>query len=384
MGFIKNCTVAAAVLAMSAGGVWGQQVGDPDDTQVTKRNTGAGTTAAEFLLLGAGARSMALGPAYTAMSRDVEGLGYNPAVLSLLPGAEFSATIMPYFADTRYLWAGVAMPIMGGEYGIGLQIANFGFSDAPVYTEQDQENESQLTYGVSQTVVGLSFAHSFIDRFSGGVTLKLINDQLGRASAFGAALDIGTNYHAELAGRPISMAFVIQNLGTGLKHSGQGMDFNAFPESPDPAFPVQGLDPAPARFEAQTSTIPVVFRVGVAYDVVSAATNRLTLGGEFSEQYNNAPSFGFSGEFAWTPTDMPVAAALRGSYAYQPDNSLSSEEARDYAGATNPDSEGLDGLAVGGGLNFNVSNYLIKADYTWRHFGVLGSRNVFTVGIGWR
>jgi hypothetical protein len=83
------------------------------------------------------------------------------------------------------------------------------------------------------------------------------------------------------------MAFVIQNLGTGLKHSGQGMDFNAFPESPDPAFPVQGLDPAPARFEAQSRSIPVVFRVGVAYDVLSSAANRLTLGGEFNEYYNN-------------------------------------------------------------------------------------------------
>jgi hypothetical protein len=216
------------------------------------------------------------------------------------------------------------------------------------------------------------------------VTLKLINDQLGRASAFAAAVDIGTNYHAELAGRPISMAFVIQNLGTGLKHSGQGLDFNAFPENPDPSFPVQGLDPAPARFEAQSSQIPVVFRFGVAYDVVSATSNRLTLGGEFTENYNNAPSFGFSSEFAWTPADLPVAAALRGSYAYQPDNELSSQEAQDFAGSTTADNEGLDGLAIGGGLNFNVSDYVVKADYAWRHFGVLGSRNVFSVGIGWR
>ena len=216
MRFLRNCTMAALLVAVGAGGLQAQSGATPDDdgTQVTKRNTGAGTTAAEFLLLGAGARGMALGPAYSAMTRDVESLFYNPAALSLLPGAELGMTIMPYFADTRYLWAGAALPLAGGEYGIGVSVANFGFSGAPVYTETDQENESQLTYGVSQTVVGLSFAHSFIDRFSGGVTLKLINDQLGRASAFAAAVDIGTNYHAELAGRPISMAFVIQNLGS--------------------------------------------------------------------------------------------------------------------------------------------------------------------------
>ncbi|HSJ32945.1 MAG TPA: PorV/PorQ family protein [Longimicrobiales bacterium] len=386
MRFIRNCTLAAMLMAIGAGGLQAQSGATPDDdgTQVTKRNTGAGTTAAEFLLLGAGAKGMALGPAYSAMTRDVESLFYNPAALSLMPGAEVAMTVMPYFADTRYLWAGAALPLAGGEYGIGLSVGNFGFNGAPVYTEDDQENASQQTYSVNQTVVGLSFAHSFIDRFSGGITLKLINDQLGSTSAFGAAVDVGTNYHAELAGRPISMAFVIQNLGTGLKHSGSGLDFNAFPETEDPSFPTQGLDPAPARFEAHEWQLPVVFRFGVAYDVVSAATNRVTLCGYFNEHYNNAPSFGLSGEFAWTPADVPVSAALRGSYAYQPDNDLSSQEEVDFASSTSVDNEGLDGLAIGGGLNFNLSDYAVKADYAWRHFGVLGSRNVFSVGIGWR
>ena len=381
MRFWKSCTTGVVMLALAAGGAQAQ---DDPNLQVEKKNTGAGTTSAEFLLLGAGARGMALGPAFSAMTRDVESLYYNPASLSLMEGLEAGVTVMPYFADTRYLWAGVALPLAGGEYGFGLSIANYGFSDAPVYTEVDQENESQITYNVSETVVGLSFAHSFIDRFSGGFTLKLISDKLGSASAFGAALDIGTNYHAELAGRPISMAFLIQNLGTTLKHSGTGMEFDAIPTSPDPNFPVQGVDPVPARFQAQSSAIPVVFRVGVAYDVVSAATNRLTLGGEFNEHYNNSPAFGFSGEWAWTPADLPVAAALRGSYAYQPDNNLSGEEERNYAGATSVDDAGLDGLAVGGGLQFNISDYQVRTDYAWRHFGVLGSRNVFSVNIGWR
>jgi hypothetical protein len=301
-----------------------------------------------------------------------------------MEGMEGSLSVMPYFADTRYLWVGWAMPLAGGEYGLGFSVSNYGFSDAPVYTEADQENESQTTYDVNETVFGISFAHSFIDRFSGGFTLKLIADQLGQSRAVGAALDIGTHYHAELGGRPISMAFVIQNLGTTLKHSGAGMDIEAFPETPDPSFPVQGVDPVPARFEAQNSPLPVVFRVGVAYDAVSSATNRLTLGGEFNEHYNNSPAFGFSGEFAWSPADMPVAAALRGSYAWQPDNNLSGEEEADFAGSTSVDNEGLDGLTLGGGLRFNVSSYQLMADYAWRHFGVLGSRNVFSVSVGWR
>jgi hypothetical protein len=382
MRFLKQGAIVALAL-FAAAPLSAQE--DVPTIELKKENTGAGTTAAEFMLLGAGARGMALAPAYSAIARDVEALFYNPAGVSLMPGMEVGVTVMPYFADTRYLWAGVATPISGGEYGIGLSIANFGFSSAPVYTEDDEENARQFTYNVSETVVGLSFAHSFIDRFSGGFTLKLINDRLAQTSATGFGLDIGTNYHAELGGRPISMAFVIQNLGSNLKHSGPGLDFSANPPSEDESFPPATLDPEAARFESQASALPVVFRVGAAYDVVSSASNRLTVMGEFNDVYNSSASFGGGAEFAWTPESKPISAALRGSYAYQPDNNFSGEEETQFAGATSVDNEGLDGLSLGAGLGWNVSeSYRLKADYAWRHFGVLGSRNVFTLGIGWR
>jgi hypothetical protein len=353
--------------------------------EVGRENTGAGTTAAEFLLMGAGARGMAVGPAFAALSRDVESLYYNPAGLPLMDGLQFGFTMMPYFADTNYLWAGLALPLGGGEYGFGIAITNFGFSNAPIYDETDQENESELTYSVAQTAIGLSFAHAFIDRFSGGFTVKFISDKLGQASATGFAFDVGTNYHAEFAGRPISLAFVIQNLGTTLQHSGAGLDFVQFPESPDPDFPTQPVDPSPARFQAQNSAIPVVFRVSAAYDVVSSPANRLTMLGEFNEQYNNKASFGFGSEFAWTPEEAPVSAALRASYAYQPDNSLSDLEEEQYEGYTDVDGAGLDGLTLGAGLGYNLGeSSRINVDYAWRNFGVLGARSVFTVGLGWR
>ena len=353
--------------------------------QLVKDNSGVGTTSAEFLLMGAGARGMALGPAFAALSRDVESLYYNPASLPLMEGAEARFTLMPYFADTNYLWAGVALPLRGGEYGFGVSIANFGFSGQPVYTEIDQDNESQLTYGVSETVIGLSFARAFIDRFSGGFTVKMISDQLGQTTALGFALDIGTNYHAELAGKPISMSFVIQNLGSGLKHSGSGLDFNSFAQSEDPNFPVQGVDASPARFEAADAPLPVAFRVGLAYDLVSSAANRLSLLGEFNEFYNNDPSFGVASEYEWSPAESPLSVALRGSYAYQPDNALSTREEADFGNAaTTVTDEGLDGMTVGGGMRYRFAGYEARADYAYRHFGVLGSRNVFTFGFGWR
>ena len=383
MNFLNQGAIASLALA-AAMPLSAQE--DVPTVELQKRNTGAGTTAAEFLLMGAGARGMALGSSYAALTRDVEALYYNPGALSLLPGLEAGVTVMPYFADTRYIWAGIGLPIAGGEYGIGLSIANFGFGSSPVYTEQFPENEQEFTYAVNETVIGLSFAHSFIDRFSGGVTAKVISDNLGKTSATAFAFDIGTNYHAELMGRPISMAFVIQNLGTSLQHTGTGLNFDAFPNSDDDAFPSQALDPEAAAFRTQASALPVVFRFGTAYDVLASASSRLTIMGEFNEQYNSSASFGLGSEFAWTPESGPLSAALRGSYSHQPDNNLSGQETTDFAGATNvDDDEKLDGLALGAGIGLNMGeSYRMKVDYAWRNFGVLGAKNVFTVSLGWR
>jgi hypothetical protein len=100
--------------------------------------------------------------------------------------------------------------------------------------------------------------------------------------------------------------------------------------------------------------------------------------------YNNDPSFGFASEYEWAPQEGPLAVALRGSYAYQPDNAIASSEEDDFGGRTSVQDEAMDGMVFGGGLRYRFAGYEARADYAYRHFGVLGSRNVFTFGFGWR
>lgn len=370
--------LAVAFLALAAGPVDAQ-------IQIPEENTNIGTASAEFLLMGAGARGMALGGSYTALARDVEALYYNPAGLPMMEtGLQGMVTVMPYFADTDYFWTGFAFPFESGTYAIGLSLGNFGFGNQPIYTETDPEGTSGRTYDVSETFVGLSFAHAFIDRFTGGVTVKYIQDNLGDATAQAFAVDVGTNFHTEFAGRPIAFAVVIQNLGSQLEHSGSGLDFTAFPPSDDPDAPVANVDPAPARFRAQSFPLPTTFRVGLVYDVLSAQANRVTLGGEFNEQNNTDPSWGFMGEYEWDPPDGPISAALRGSYSYQPDNSLSAQEEAAIGPSLDADNKDLDGLALGGGLKYRFANYEARVDYTYRHFGFLGDVNVFSFAFALR
>ncbi len=356
------------------------------DAQVSipEENTNVGTSSAEFLSLGAGARGMALGGSFSALVRDVEALYYNPAGLPLMENRlQGLFTVMPYFADTEYFWLGVASPFADGQYAVGLSLGSFNFGDQPIFTEADPDGTSGQTYSVNQTYVGLSFAHAFIDRFTGGVTAKFISDNLADVTATAFAIDIGANFHAELGGRPVAFSVVIQNLGTELEHSGSGLDFTAFP-TPEGDDPVANVDPSPARFRAQAFPLPTVFRAGLAYDAISAAPSRLTLLGEFTESNNARSSWSFAGEYEWNQPDGPLAAALRGSYSYQRDNFFSSEEEARFAGQTSQDDRSLDGLALGGGITYRLSNYEARLDYTYRHFGILGSRDAFTFAFALR
>jgi hypothetical protein len=301
-----------------------------------------------------------------------------------MDGAEAIVTIMPYFADTDYYWTGLAFPFGDGDYGFGVFLGHFGFSDQPIFTEIDEQGLSGEFYGVSETVAGISFAHAFIDRFSAGITIKLISDDLATGALAGAsastvAFDMGVNFHSELGNKPIALSFVIQNLGGSLKHAGDALRFRDFDGSTaNDALPDQRVDPIFAEIVTDGFPLPRLFRAGLSYDLVSTDAMRFSLLSEFVEPNNTNPYFGFGGEFEWTSDVSPVGAALRGSYTTQPDNN------DDFALGLAAENSSKDGIGVGGGIFYHLSNqYRINFDYAYRHFGTLGSVDVFSLTFGW-
>lgn len=385
MRLLSRMAIAFTAMIALPGLLQAQVETDPDNpVQIPSDNTAFGGSSAEFLEFGAGARGMALGGAFGTIVDDVSALHYNPAGLTAMGGAEAAVTIMPYFADTDYYWAGMAFPFSDGDFGFGVHLGHFGFSDQPIYTESDEQGTSGELYGVSQTVVGLSFAHAFIDRFSAGGTVKFISDDLatgalGGASASTVAFDLGVNFHSELGDRPIALSFVVQNLGGTLSHGGDALRFrdiggSAGSEQGD--IPDQRIDPPFAEILADGFPLPRLFRAGLSYDVISGDNTRLSLLGEFIESNNTEPRFGFGGEFEWLSEDSPIGASLRGSYQTQPDN--------DDLGGLEADNESLDGLGIGGGIFYRVAErYRIQFDYAYRHYGVLGSADAFSLTFGW-
>lgn len=343
-------------------------------------NTAYGSTTAEFLLLGANARGTALGGSYVSMATEVGGVNANPAAIALMtrPGAQFSQ--LNYVADTKLNWGAVAFPFGGGSKAFGVQLGTFGFSGQPVYTVANPEGTGEA-YDVSETFAAITFAQNFSDRFSVGLTAKGVFDQLGQASGSAMAIDFGTHFHSNLSGKPIRFAFTLSNLGTKMSYDGDKIRTTA-PREPLPDEDPITEEPQPVVYRTTGFSLPTVFRVGLAYDVLAGANSRVTVMGEFNQANSNKAGFGFGAELAANRLGgSDFGLAVRGSYTATPSNSYETDFFG--VGVTKESDEKKQGLAIGGGLVYQTPSFTLGFDYAWKDVGLLGTANFFTVSLGW-
>lgn len=354
----------------------------PLAAQTAQDNTGYGTTSGEFLLFGAGARGVALGGAYAALTNDVTALYYNPAGLAQMSRPQAMVSTYSYVADTRYNWVGLGVPMAGGARAIGFSVGSFGFSGQPVYTLEDPDGTGE-TYSVAETYLGLTYSQNFSDRFSAGFTGKMVSDQLGSTKATGFALDFGTNFHAMLGDRPIRAAFVIQNLGTNLKHDGSALETGVTREPPLGTVDIP-QEIQPARLRTSGWGLPVQFRVGVALDLLTQGMNRISVLGEFTQPVNTKPGAGAGLEWALTNVgNSGFSLAARGSYTLQPDNKLDPGNGAGFTTAQSTSTFSSDGVALGGGLAYGRGTWRLGFDYAYRNLGALGGTNFLSFSVTW-
>ncbi len=354
----------------------------PAAAQSTQDNTAFGGASGEFLLLGAGARGVALGGGFAALTTDATAMYYNPAGLAQLARPSVEVGTFDYVAGTSYTWGGLAFPLAGGVRSIGIGLGTFGFGDQPIYTVDNPDGDG-TTYSVRETFISGTYAQNFSDRFAAGITIKFISDALGDTKASAFALDLGTSFHASVGARPLRASFTIQNLGSGLQHQGEALNTDATREPPLGTVDVP-QEPQPARLRTQDWGLPVMFRVGVAMDVVSQGSNRVTVLGEFNQPSNTKAAGSLGAE--WMGANLGgsgFSLAARGSFTIMPDNQV---DDINFAGIPTSESNGSltsDGLALGGGVEYQRGYWRMGFDYAYRNMGTLGSINVFSFKLGW-
>ena len=80
-------------------------------TLFSQKVTKVGTTAANILQVGAGARAVSMGSAFVAVADDITSMYWNPAGIARLSRAEAVFSHTRWIADISYQYAGVAVPL---------------------------------------------------------------------------------------------------------------------------------------------------------------------------------------------------------------------------------------------------------------------------------
>ncbi|HAV22856.1 MAG TPA: hypothetical protein DCX46_05050, partial [Bacteroidetes bacterium] len=252
---------------------------------IAPSTTKVGTTAAGFLKIGAGPRSLALGGAGVALDGDLYGVYWNPASISRI-ATSGAATFnhANWIADIDFNVAAVALHV-GDAGAFALSVTSFSVPEDIVRTLRDEAGDGRR-FDAGSMAVGVSYAASLTDRFSFGITGKYIREQIWNESASGFALDVGTLFITPFNDMKIGASMT--NFGTTLRLEGSDLYFN---RDPDPAV-TGGAENIPSQYRVGEYSLPLSFRVGIAMDVVQEEGVTLTSVVDATHPNDNAEYLG--------------------------------------------------------------------------------------------
>ncbi|MFA7675629.1 MAG: PorV/PorQ family protein [Endomicrobiia bacterium] len=180
------------------------------DAFLSKENIG--TTSAQFLKLGIGAKSAGLGNAVSSVCNGSESIYWNPSNLAYLNQKEFSFSHTMWFEDINYEWLAFAMPTdKYGVFAVAVQYVSYGNLD-----KIDNVGVNNGSFSPIDMAVYLSYANRY-KQFNFGGNLKYIYSKIEN-SASAVAIDLGTNYDFN---NKTSIAAVISNFGTDMKFNNE-------------------------------------------------------------------------------------------------------------------------------------------------------------------
>ena len=91
-----------------------------EDINGQEKSNKSGTTAAQFLKIGVGARAMGQGGSFVAQADDAYSLYWNPAGITKLKGVTFAAVHTQWFADITHQFFGLILPVNSNS-AVGFQ-----------------------------------------------------------------------------------------------------------------------------------------------------------------------------------------------------------------------------------------------------------------------
>ena len=171
--------------------------------------TDVGRSAADFLMIGHGARAAALGGAYTAMASEATAAYWNPAGLSGIEGAEVTFGHYAWFQDITVEQMSLGFPL-GDKFSGALSATYLNYGTIQGYDASGLPSDDITAYDLAG---GISLAMVLTDRISVGLTGKYISQRLDDITASAFAGDVGLRFSAE----SFALGATLVNLGSDMK-----------------------------------------------------------------------------------------------------------------------------------------------------------------------
>ncbi|HAZ09066.1 MAG TPA: hypothetical protein DCZ01_11240 [Elusimicrobia bacterium] len=294
-------------------------------TGVGSAASNAGTGGAQFLKLGAGARSAAMGDASVAVEGDAFSLYHNPAALVRLARPQIGGAHNSLFQGITYQALAFAYPFVEHQHALGLGIFYLGVGD--IERRTGDSTSPVGSFNASDAAYVASYAHAFGDRMSLGVNGKYITQSLDTYSANAFAADLGALYRLNPeSDRPVTAGAVVRNIGSSIGYVSSVRD-----------------------------PLPTSVHLGASFRPLKALGLSLETG-----KYRDTDLYGAFGAEAVRSFGEAASAALRLGYT-----------------SARRDNEGFNGVTAGAGLSLHRAAF----DFAWVPFGALGDSFRFSLLI---
>lgn len=310
-----------------------------------------GSTAAPFLNVAIGARPISMGGAFSATANDVSALYWNPAGVSRISGNEALFTYSNWFADINYNWSGAALNL-GGLGTIGLSVTYLDYGQMEITTLAEQDGTGQM-FDANDFALALSYAYNLTDRFSVGGSAKYVQQKIWNSSASTVAFDVGVLYYSDIY--DIRIGASISNFGGDMTLSGKDLLVQH-----DIDRQIEGNnDEILASLKTDSYPLPLLFRIGLAVDIIDIKDHLFTIGVDALHPNDNDESLNVGAEYV-----LYDLIALRTGY-----KSLFLDNSEE-------------GLTLGVGLKYTFAPGLaLYIDYAYQEFGILDNTQHFTLGL---
>ncbi|MCR4662852.1 MAG: PorV/PorQ family protein [Endomicrobiaceae bacterium] len=276
-----------------------------------------GSTTAQFLKLGIGAKSAGMGNAVTSVYNGTEAIYWNPANLNYIDRKELSFSHTIWFEDVNYEWLAFVLPTEEyGVFGFGLQYVSYGSID-----KFDNTNTFDGSFSPMDMALYLSYANSY-EKVDFGLNLKYIYSKI-EESASAIGLDLGAKY--TLDNNKTSFGATITNFGTNM------------------------------RYNKESESLPFLFKIGASHYIVDMWLVSLDLN---------------------FPKDNEIYFNLGTEYTIEIADNLRFDLRAGYEGR-NKDIPGFNWINLGFGLEY--LDYIF--DYAFVPYGDIGMTHRFSFSI---